>query len=459
MPVYFGNKKAKLYIGTAKIKKGYIGATRVYSAGNIVTYVVDTSNTKQEEVDEGGSVLSPKTFTPSKSGWTFIGWRSDKTASGSVISSMVMGDSPITLYAVFRQTVTLSYAGNGATSGSTTAQTGYRYYNNGNVANPSFTVKENRFVKSGYIWIGWMSGSTAYAVGQSVTLSSNMTLTAQWYTATATTFAYTGGIQRWTAPITGLYLLKCYGAGGGCGTAQSGDDSPYCSYGGAGGTSYYYVKLNAGQVLYIVVGQGGRRAPYDSGGEPAAATYNGGGESGTSKGGSGGGATHIAVVSGILSSVAKNNLLCVAAGGGGGGDQKRVAIGGTGGGATGGRGGDNGVYDSGAGGTQSGNSSAGIWWTNGVGSYGKGGTGNYYAGGGGGGLYGGNGGSQSAGGGGGSGYIPYDKTTHNGRTYGNVTYNGGGGIGGYTNDLWWYVEAYRETFGGNGSASIQFIAV
>jgi len=39
------------------------------------------------------------------------------------------------------------------------------------------------------------------------------------------------------------------------------------------------------------------------------------------------------------------------------------------------------------------------------------------------------------------------------------TYNGGGGIGGYTNDLWHYDGAYKETFGGNGSASVQFIAV
>ena len=33
----------------------------------------------------------------------------------------------------------LSYSGNGATSGSTASQTGYRYYNNGSTTNPSFT--------------------------------------------------------------------------------------------------------------------------------------------------------------------------------------------------------------------------------------------------------------------------------------------------------------------------------
>lgn len=162
---------------------GCIGATRVYSAGNTVTYHVDTGVTYQEEVDEGESCLLPKTFTPSKSEWTFVGWRSDGTPNGNVVSSLAMEDAPITLYAVFRQTITLTYNGNGNTGGSTATQTGTRYWNTGNVSNPSFALSENGFAKSGYTFSKWALDSasgTQYAAGASVALSANATMYAVW---------------------------------------------------------------------------------------------------------------------------------------------------------------------------------------------------------------------------------------------------------------------------------------
>ena len=69
----------------------------VYSAGKMVTYMVDSGISYQEKVKKGQSCLAPTTFTPSKSGWTFAGWREDSTASGSVLSEKVMERSPITL--------------------------------------------------------------------------------------------------------------------------------------------------------------------------------------------------------------------------------------------------------------------------------------------------------------------------------------------------------------------------
>lgn len=183
MSAHSANNKVRLYVGMAKIKKGYIGDKRFYSAGSIVTYHVDTGISYQEEVDEGASCLAPKTFTPVKSGWTFIGWRTDKAASATVLTGKMMGDTPVTLYAVFKQTVTLSYAGNGNTGGSTAAQSGTRCYNNGNVANPSFVIRSNGFVKSGYTWQRWRLGSTsgtAYAAGSSITLAASSTLYAEW---------------------------------------------------------------------------------------------------------------------------------------------------------------------------------------------------------------------------------------------------------------------------------------
>lgn len=172
--LYIGNNSHKIYLGNEKIKKEYIGTERVYSSGNICVYYVNTSNTYQEEIDDGVSVLSPKSFTPVLSGWTFVGWRTDKIASGSVLSSLTMGDNPITLYAVFKQAVTLTKIINK----STTTTTGYRYYNNGNVANATFSISKPSL--SGATFLGWStstSASVAYGPNTTnITLSSNATI-------------------------------------------------------------------------------------------------------------------------------------------------------------------------------------------------------------------------------------------------------------------------------------------
>lgn len=153
----------------------------VYSAGKMVTYMVDSGVSYQEKVKKGQSCLSPTTFTPSKSGWTFVGWREDATASGSVLGSKLMERSPITLYAVFKQTIALYYNGNGAEWGSTATQYGDRYYNNGNVANPSFQVSGNGFGKSNYNFQNWaLNGGTRYNPGAWVTLDTSATMYAMW---------------------------------------------------------------------------------------------------------------------------------------------------------------------------------------------------------------------------------------------------------------------------------------
>lgn len=177
------NKKSKIYIGNKKVKKGYIGNKIYYSSGNIVTYNVDGSSVYKEEVEDGKTCLSPTTFTPSKSGYTFVGWREDKTASSSVLSSKIMSGDPVSLYAVFKKIITLSYNGNGNTGGSTASQTGNQYYNNGSIVNPSFKLNANGFTKTSYTFTKWAMGSTSgtqYSAGATVTLSANTVFYALW---------------------------------------------------------------------------------------------------------------------------------------------------------------------------------------------------------------------------------------------------------------------------------------
>lgn len=262
--IYIGNKEYIPYIGNKAVEYIYIGDKLYYSAirTHTVTYYVDTSVIYSEDVEEGNTCLSPTTFTPSKSGYTFTGWREDNTANSSVLSSKVMDDEDISLYAVFQknivlttynnspnattqtkqqyynngnvvnpsftltqntqsgwtplgwctsssatasiaqnngatitlssnatyygkysQTITLSYNGNGATGGSTAAQTGTRYYNSGNYSNPSFSIRANGFSRTSYSFVNWAMGSTSgtrYSAGANITLSANTTMYAIW---------------------------------------------------------------------------------------------------------------------------------------------------------------------------------------------------------------------------------------------------------------------------------------
>ncbi|MCX4324972.1 MAG: InlB B-repeat-containing protein, partial [Lachnospiraceae bacterium] len=83
-----------------------------------------------------------------------------------------------------QQAVTLSYNGNGATGGSTAAQTGYRYYNsNGQTLNASFSLRANGFTRTSYTFSKWALGSaggTQYAAGAGVTLAASTIFYALW---------------------------------------------------------------------------------------------------------------------------------------------------------------------------------------------------------------------------------------------------------------------------------------
>ena len=151
--IFNGVEIKKRTFNSDKMKKAYLNDERYWSAGSTVTYYVDSATVITEEVDNEVSCLSPKTFTPSKSGWTFVGWREDTTADSSVLSSKIMDSDPITLYAVFKQTVTATFYSGESKSDVQTVEA-IRYYNNGNVENASVTVPTGASV-SGWTWRGW----------------------------------------------------------------------------------------------------------------------------------------------------------------------------------------------------------------------------------------------------------------------------------------------------------------
>ena len=212
MSIYTGNQKLKkLYIGNQAVRKAYLGNQLVYSAGNIVTYHVDAGVRYQEEVGEGESCLSPKTFTPQKAGWAFVGWRTDATASGDVLAGKVMGDNPVTLYAVFTHPVTVTYY-NGSASAS--AQMKNRYWNNGNDTPPSFTLTQA--AKSGWSARGWSTSTAAnggitYATGAAFTRNSDVTLYGMYQQAVTLSYNGNGATGGSTAAQTGYRYYNSNG--------------------------------------------------------------------------------------------------------------------------------------------------------------------------------------------------------------------------------------------------------
>lgn len=151
------------------------------------------------------------------------------------------------------------------------------------------------------------------------------------------TKSYTGGMQSFTVPDSGIYKLEAWGAGT--------SDTAYSSASARGGYAMGYAKLKKGEILYVCVGGSGG---YNGGGsgawyhDPVYAYFSCG---------SGGGATHIAKVTGLLSAIGETDFVTngkgyLIAGGAGGSETYSIANGTVGGsnGGHGGTGGNNGHF-------------------------------------------------------------------------------------------------------------------
>lgn len=139
-------------------------------------------------------------------------------------------------------------------------------------------------------------------------------------------FSYTGAMQEWTVPSTGVYLIELWGAKGG--TASN---SSNVGYGARGFYVASYHKLTKGTKYYVGIGSVGEGHTRPWGDQSTSRVlsggYNGGGngyyanlgnyQAETS--GGGGGATHVSTQNATLPNTSSvDNVLCAAGGGGGG---------------------------------------------------------------------------------------------------------------------------------------------
>ena len=113
-----------------------------------------TSNTKNylqgESID-----LTP---TAKKSGWTFVGW-TDTSSSSAKLNSKTMGTSDVTLYAIYKKTLTGTFIDYSGTTKKTTTKT-VDIYNNASSGTLSAPA-QNTY--TGWTKRGWTTGTAADA--------------------------------------------------------------------------------------------------------------------------------------------------------------------------------------------------------------------------------------------------------------------------------------------------------
>ena len=159
----------------------------VWKANPVITFNGNGGSTKDGKTTTTQSIpygvstaLNENPFT--KAGSTFIGW--NKYASGTVAqytdkaSISIYADTR--LYAVWKDDIVLTFNANGGIGSDFTKKIAY------DTASSSykFTVPENTFTKTGYVFIGWgnsaSSKDVSYKAGESASASESKTLYAIW---------------------------------------------------------------------------------------------------------------------------------------------------------------------------------------------------------------------------------------------------------------------------------------
>ena len=176
-----------------------------------VTYYSETNSTKTATFIEGQAISLSSSYATAKSGYRFIGWRQDRSASSSVLNSLTMSSSNVSLYAVYRKTITVTYYNNSTSAASTR---GYQYYNTGNVTNPSFKLTQSS--RTGWNVRGWSTstaanGSITYNNGASFTRNSNVTLYGMYQKTVTVSYNGNGATSGSTAAQSGTAYYNSNG--------------------------------------------------------------------------------------------------------------------------------------------------------------------------------------------------------------------------------------------------------
>lgn len=147
------NGKGKAYSDKQKVT-GFTGNVTLYAQWKAPTYKITYKLDGGKNNTKNPSTYKKTTKTinlknPSKKGYTFKGWYSDKKFKNKVTSIKKGSTGNKTLYAKWEPNkYTIKFNGNGSTSGKMSSMTSRKY-------GKSYKLTANKFKKTGYTFVGW----------------------------------------------------------------------------------------------------------------------------------------------------------------------------------------------------------------------------------------------------------------------------------------------------------------
>ena len=233
----YGNPRyVKLWVENADLYPGYgepIHNVGTYYWNANVTKVISATQTAQtftitynanggsgapaQQTTTGAGYITVSSTRPTRSGYTFIGWSEDQyaTTADVLAGGSYYVASSITLYAVWRKTITLYYNSNGG-SGAPQSTTGYADAD----GYKTFTITSSVPTRDGYTFNGWWlpTDESPRWGGSTLRLSSDATLTAAWIASTYNVYGYPStGVSSFTINYTaanGNTVTKTFSSGG-----------------------------------------------------------------------------------------------------------------------------------------------------------------------------------------------------------------------------------------------------
>ena len=223
------NASVSGYSNASRVWQKYDDNVTLYARWIPIGYTVTYNTTENggtgtiasQTVAFGNSIPLPTTGA-SKSGWTFVGWNTDKNAT-TALSSLTMGADNVVLYAIYRKeavTLTANWNANGATLSSTAQSTCTlaAVYNNETQAT-SCTVTAPTITRANYDIIGFNDSASATTNNSSYNTSTKkLTLTSSntgktWYAITRAQAALTATFAANNGATVSTTTASCYLSG------------------------------------------------------------------------------------------------------------------------------------------------------------------------------------------------------------------------------------------------------
>ena len=199
---------------------GTMSVTSSFTVPALASYIIEYnanggSGAPSSQTKYYGKTLTLSTTKPSRSGYTFAGWGTSAadTSVDYTAGASYTANAAITLYAIWKKTITLVYAlsaGNVVNSESVTVYNATTEY--------SFKIIDTEYTMTGYKFLGWNTYPNAeeasYVSGDEITISASTTLYAVWKRNNQMAINENGQIRKgkpWLNNRTGIPWMKING--------------------------------------------------------------------------------------------------------------------------------------------------------------------------------------------------------------------------------------------------------